>query len=166
MAPLNSEKTAPAVRIYAFALAAVALAAGILTAFMPSLDAAQARLNAARNELAQHRALLARKSALDEKWQSQKTAFQPELDGEELVSGWVRELLAAAQAQSLSLERLEPGGERRLVLAFKSDIGGFVRFLRTLAERDPRAKIESFSIRREEIGSQMLFELTFSKAAL
>jgi hypothetical protein len=154
----------------ALALAGVS-AAAIGASVSPACTKLSADIRKAAQTLAEERALFDKKPVLESEWQKKKDFFYSGLSPDVALNAWVKELLNAAQSQTLTLEKLEPAGlraegkELSVFVSFRSDMRAFLRFAYGLAENDPLSRIQSFSVRRDEGTKIFLFELMLAKVA-
>ena len=145
---------------------------GLLSACLPFLffqtefKAAREKIQNRSGILVEYQELLTRKDSLESEWENKKIYFQS-IPPEEALSTWQKELMASAQSLSLVIDKLEPlglkGDEISVFLSFKGDMKKMDRFIYHLMESDPLSKVKSFSVRQEEGGKNLLFEVMLAK---
>ena len=121
--------------------------------------------------LAEEKSLIANKPSFEKEWEEKKNFFSPGVESEAVLNNWVKDLLAAAQSQALTLEKLEPAGVKAdagvkklaVFISFQGDIRKLAGFVYQLMEKDPLARIESIDVRLEEGAKTLIFELMLGK---
>ena len=167
MAKLN-KKWATLVGVSGAALFAAAVVGCI---FLPSIKRLCADVTRASKILEEEKALLVKKTSLQSEWEAKKDHLDQGLDPDSVLNAWVKDLLAAAQAESLTLEKLEPAGIRSgpegkaltVFISFEGDIRQLIRLIYQLVEKDPLARIVSFDVRLDEESKRLSFELLLGK---
>ncbi len=153
-------------------LTAVFLSASVIwLIFAPHFKVLRSDIGRESKLLEEERALLARKPSLQTEWEEKKNYFGSGLEPEAVLNAWVKDLLASAQTQTLTLEKLEPAGIKTgpdgkhltVFISFGGDIRKFVRFVYQLMDKDPLSRIESMDIRLEENSRTLTFELLLGK---
>jgi hypothetical protein len=134
--------------------------------------------NDVRNEMSRSQGLIAdshklliEKQAVEAEWAIKKNYLNEGVSSDEVLNAWLRELLAYAQTQSLQMDKIEPAGlragahgkESMVFLSFQCDIKMLTGFIYHLLETDPMARIETFSVRKEEGSKQLAVELMLGK---
>ena len=139
--------------------------------FMPHVKSFQNEIRQESKILEEEKKLLERKPVLQAEWEEKKNFFSPGLQAEEALNVWVKNLLASAQSEALTLEKLEPAGIKTgsggknltVFISFRGDIRKFARFIYQLIDKDPLSQIESLDIRLEEGSKTLSFELMLGK---
>lgn len=147
------------------AAASAVLLSGILiwTVFSPAFSNLEKGIRAESGRLDEKRSLLANKKELTEEWAANEKYFQA---AGETSGQWLKDLLNAAQSESLTVDRIEPAKSDEVFMSFQGDILKFTRFMHRLMQDDPLAEVLSFSARQEEGKDKNLsFEILLRRAA-
>ena len=139
--------------------------------FHPALSRAQFERKQRIGEYRHSKELLLRKKDLESEWEEMKKFQAPAGRPEEVLNYWVKDLLSFSQSENLVFSRLEPqgvkesGGEKelRIALQFKGDIRKLIHSLYQWIEKDPFARLESLSIKKDEESKLLIYELVLGK---
>ena len=148
------------------------LSVGIVSfIFMPHIRRLRDDIQRESKILTEEKMLLIRKPILQAEWEEKKSFFGSGIQAEEVLNVWIKDLLASAQSQALTLEKLEPAGIKTspggknltVFISFQGDIRKFACFIYQLMDKDPLSRIESLDIRLEEGSKTLSFELMLGK---
>lgn len=136
--------------------------------FAPLIHRAEEEIRRHAGTLAEYRELMKRKESFEAEWNVKKNYMSQGIPAEEVLNSWQKALMGYAQAESLTLNKLEPAGmkdkEASVFLSFQGDMKQLVRFIYHLMDSEPLATIQSFSLRQEEGSKEFSFEMMLGKA--
>lgn len=154
------------------AAAGLVLGLAVFLWFAPLFQCKNAQWREQRSKLAEAESLLSGKKEIESIWDRKRSVLTPSASGEAGLNLWLKELLNYSQAEGLVFDRIEPESagsdkaETKVFLHFEGGIRKLIQFLYYLSEKDPLARVESFSVKREEESRNFGYELVLSKALL